>query len=577
METKRFQWLSQYGPIALIGAVVLALTRSYYLGDTTGYAHQILDALIHPWDAGSTFWDAGHLLWRPIGWLLYQAFGSMFPAGQLTLLKIAECLIGFSFLCAWITALLFYSIALRLGVSRWVAVGLATALLCFNEVLNYGHAGHSYVPGLMCLTIAVRLLLSAKTASAISPVSSAGWAGAALAASALLWLPYVLCFPAVILLAACWDGDDLAWPKLDRLGFAVRVCSWTVVVLSAAFLVAIAFDRLYSPAAFLAWLRSASHGRVPAPNLFRTLLGLGRSIVYMEDGIQFKRFLLHDPYAGVTIWSLIGTSLSKLAVVYVLLLGAAVGLARTRRGRVVFAVVFAAVVPNLLAANFLFESGDTERYMFLLPFACVSFALILAGPGTTRLQAGMLGVLLLAVTAWNLSAMSIPAIHSKEETLAQRARLLKPYWRPFSVVGLLNYQDGLCTFVETFPFNPLNRDPLRLFDIIEPSTTRVATWRQEFATRTLAAWAQSGDVWLSKRVLAQTPKPEWAWAEGLAVSVPWKDFPAFFSRLETVNQIGDEDGFVLLAPSQVNRDMLWGVGILPSHPAARLLLSASRP
>ncbi|HSR08028.1 MAG TPA: hypothetical protein VLM42_12820, partial [Bryobacteraceae bacterium] len=507
--------------MALMAAVVLALTRSYYLGDTTSYSSQILDESGHPWSPASQMWDAGHYLWRPIGLFLYNVLGSLLPAGQPPLLKIAECLIGFSVLCAWINVLLFYSIALRLGVSRWVAFALASAFLCFNAFLNYGHAGHSYVPGLMLLTLSIRLLLSTAASSATPSPSAARWVGIALAASALMWLPYVLSFPAVILLAACWAPDTAVWTSSSRLRFALRVCVWTIVTLSVVFLTAVIGDRLFSPAAILGWLGATKHGHVPSPSLTRTLLGLGRSFIYMEDGIQFKRFLLHDPYAGVTLRTLLGTSLSKLAVIYLLFFSAAVGLLGSRRGRVALAAALAAVIPNLLAANFLFESGDTERYLFVLPFACMSFALILATPGTRRLLAGIMGAALVAVAAWNISAMWFSVIQQKEETLAQRARVLKPYWRQSSTVGVLNYQDGLITFSETFPFNPLNREPLRLFDVIEPSTTRVPTWRQEFATRALGAWAQSGDVWLTNRVLAPRPKPAWAWAEGLQGSVPW--------------------------------------------------------
>ena len=315
---------------------------------------------------------------------------------------------------------------------------------------------------------------------------------------------------------------------------------------------------------------------MPSPSLFRTALGLGRSFVYMEDGIQFKRFLLHDPYAGVTLRTLIGTSLSKLAVIYFLFFGAAAGLVQTRRGRIILAVALAAVIPNLLAANFLFESGDTERYLFMLPFLCMSFAVVFASAGTMRSLVGVMSAALLAVVIWNVSAMWLSVIHQKEEVLAQRALLLKPYWRQGSALAVLNYQDGLITFDETFPFNPLNREPLHLFDIIEPSSTRVPTWRQEFATQALGAWAQSGDIWVTKRVFAPRPKPSWSWAEGLQGSVPWTDFPAFFSRFEIAQEIGGEDGFVRLAPSQANRDILWGIGILPHHPAARLLLTSSR-
>ena len=574
METKRFQWVVQYLPIAIMSALVLALTRSYYLGDTTNYSYQILDVVGHPWAPGSFVWDPGHLLWRPIGLLLYWAMGPLLPAGQVPMLKVAECLIGFSILCTWITVLLFYSIAQRLGVSRWVAFALALAFLCFNAFLDYGHAGHSYVPGVMCLTIAVRLLLSRPANSVTPSASAAAWAGVALGVSALLWLPYVLCFPAVILLAACWDLKGLAWPAPDRFRCAVRVTAWTIATSSAVFLIAFAGDRLFSVPAIVEWFASAGHGRVISPSISRTLLGLGRSLAYMEDGIQFKRFLLHDPYAPVTLRDLLGTSLAKLTAVYVLLLAAAVGLARSHRGRIALAVALAAIVPNVLAANFMFESGDTERYLFLLPFACLSFALLLAAPGTPRLLLGVMGASLLAVSLWNLSAMSVSVIHRKEQTLEQRARVLKQYWRPSSTVGLLNYQDSLFTFDETFPFNSLNHEPLRIFDIIAPASTRVETWRKEFATQALAAWARSGDVWLTKRVLAARPKPEWAWAEGLEHSVPWTVFPAFFSRLEIAQEIGDEDGFVRLAPSQANRDMLWDIGILPNHPAARFLPTA---
>ena len=47
------------------------------------------------------------------------------------MLKVAECIVGFSIFCSWITVLLFYSIALRLGASRWVTFALALAFPLF--------------------------------------------------------------------------------------------------------------------------------------------------------------------------------------------------------------------------------------------------------------------------------------------------------------------------------------------------------------------------------------------------------------------------------------------------------------
>ena len=122
----QLDWVRRHGPIALISAAVLALTRPYFLADTTNYANQIFSAADHPGSPSSPLWESGHLLWRPIGWLLYKVFGPLLPAALPLRLNIAVWLIGFSTLCAWITVLLFHSIALRLGASRWVAAGLAS-------------------------------------------------------------------------------------------------------------------------------------------------------------------------------------------------------------------------------------------------------------------------------------------------------------------------------------------------------------------------------------------------------------------------------------------------------------------
>ena len=575
MNSDRFVWLRQYAPIALISAGILALTRPYLLGDTTTYAGQIFDAASgHTGPPYVPLWEFGHLIWRPTGLLLYRALGPILPDWPLPWLKIVAGLIALNLLCAWIAALLFYSIAVRLGLSRWYATALAAGVLCLNAFLDYAHSGHSYVPAVMFLALATRMVLGA--ASAGSRARAAGWAGLALGMSALLWFPYVLVFPAVVLLAAAWPAATPHTPA-ERWRVAASLSLGAAVMLLAGYAIAIFAQRLYSAAAIFAWLRDASHGILPSPSLSRTGFGIARSIVYMDDGIQFKRFLLHDPYANVRLPELLGASVGKLSLVCLFFVGLALALVRDAAGRVALAATLTAALPTLVFANFLFEPGQMERYLFLLPFLTVCLAMVLARPGTPFPLLAMMVVPLVAFTGWNLAAMWASTIHAKEEAVARRAGLLKPQWRPSSKVAVLNYQDELVAFVETFPFHPLNRDPLRVFDIIEPSSVRVPTWRQEFATEALAAWAESGDVWLTKRALAYQPRREWAWAEGVDPRVAWKELPEFFSRLEIAADVGGEDGFVRLAPSAANQEFLTGVGILRSHPAARFLHAASGP
>ena len=154
-------------------------------------------------------WDAGHFLWRPIGLFLYNVLGPLLPAGQPPLLKIAECLIGiqYSVRLDQRSPVLFHrpaSGSIALGCFRtWPARFCVSTRFSITRM-----PATPTSPVSCCLTLSVRLLLSTAASSATPSPSAARWAGIALAASALMWLPYVLSFPAVILLAACWTPDN---------------------------------------------------------------------------------------------------------------------------------------------------------------------------------------------------------------------------------------------------------------------------------------------------------------------------------------------------------------------------------
>jgi hypothetical protein len=85
----------------------------------------------------------------------------------------------------------------------------------------------------------------------------------------------------------------------------------------------------------------------------------------------------------------------------------------------------------------------------------------------------------------------------------------------------------------------------------------LAAWRSTFAIDSLGAWQRGGQVWLSKRILADRPKPDWGWTEGDDPRVSWPEIPAFARSLATDREAGaGDDGFVRVAETPANREFL---------------------
>jgi hypothetical protein len=87
-------------------------------------------------------------------------------------------------------------------------------------------------------------------------------------------------------------------------------------------------------------------------------------------------------------------------------------------------------------------------------------------------------------------------------------------------------------------------------------TAQVPQWKSDFARTTLAAWDQQNDVWIAKRFLSEVPHSDWNWTEGEDPRITWADLHKFFSKLETDMQVGGDDGFVRLSPSEKNKLLL---------------------
>ena len=80
-----------------------------------------------------------------------------------------------------------------------------------------------------------------------------------------------------------------------------------------------------------------------------------------------------------------------------------------------------------------------------------------------------------------------------------------------------------------------------------------------FAAITLETWHKGGSVWVTRRVLANTPEPEWNWVEGDDSRISWKAVHAFFDQLDPDEILGGADGIFKIAPSERNQQILSGL------------------
>jgi hypothetical protein len=144
----------------------------------------------------------------------------------------------------------------------------------------------------------------------------------------------------------------------------------------------------------------------------------------------------------------------------------------------------------------------------------------------------------------------------QQERTAGRAAGLQPFLNSNSRVFAVTFQDDFVNFNRSFPFHQVNRHSFNPYAIVAVGTTQAPVWRQDFAAKVEETWNNSGDVWISRRVLSQRPRADWNWVEGDDKSVSWTDVFNFFSQLEFGQSVGGDDGFVLLAPSDLNRAIL---------------------
>ncbi len=298
------------------------------------------------------------------------------------------------------------------------------------------------------------------------------------------------------------------------------------------------------------WFAAASHGFSPGMKIVRIATGLPRSLLYLgKDGIQYKRYLHHDPYTPVTLRGVISAGLWKLAAFDLFVLCLLYEMLRKPRSGWMLALFVAGTAPIIFFAVVLFEPGSPERYLPALPFFLLATAWVLRDVVISRrLTQLFIAAFLLCMIVTNEYSFAAPRIDSENGASLARVSKLRERLTGAGIAMVATNQDDLVATLSRLAFDDINRpSPLTVYDIIEPGNNRVLTWRQDFAAQTLKAWESGGEVWVSKRVWSARPDRSWNWAEGDDPRISWKELPRFFATLSTDAESGGPDGFRRIA------------------------------
>jgi hypothetical protein len=548
---KSLEFPRRYGLLIVVYLLATGFTNPWLMGDTVDYASSISAFQNGRYLA---FWEFGHLLWRPLGWLVFRILSPLtalvvgadhFAQAVLTLLAI-------NWLAGLICVLILRSLVGRFCQREWIANLASVAFLFSAAFLNYGQTGSAYVPGLTLVLLGSLILVSRPIPTAWSCVL----AGLALAGGVCLWFPFVLLLPAAITLPLFLFGFEK-----KRLLTAIHAAVIATLFISLAYILTMNHLGIHDLAGLKEWVTESSHGMDRMRGVPRMVFGFANSLIDLGgEGGLFKRFLKHDTFNPVTVFDLFRTSLWKLAFSYVFLACVLINLSRSKRGRRVIGLLVVNVLPTVVFALFIFEAGDMSRYLMVLPLIFLAFGCSLCSERSIFVVKCIAVAFVGAAILTNTRAMSNPVLNSRQEKVATRVKELVPLLKPGSIVVTSHLQDEINNFTRDFPFNPINRTGnLRYHSVLAINTSQISRWQQDFAVKVLCVWTAGGDAWLSKRLLTARPRADWSWVEGDDPRVSWNDLYRFFSDFDTGQSVGGDDGFVLLTPTMRNRSLIEGL------------------
>lgn len=537
-------------PVLVVFLLATLITDAHFQGDTADYVDSIV---AYAGGRDYWFWEFGHVLWRPFGWLVMVLFRPLLNplVGPDVRTQALHSVLAINWVAGLVSVAAVYGVLSRL-LRRWWAINLAAVAFIFSHgFLNYSQTGCAYIPGLALLSVGLYVLV--QPGDADKPQITRGLlAGATLGLAVCMWLPYVLAIPAIVLSPIILRGPGKTnWKLVISASLMSGVVAGLVYLL-----VMIGGVGISDLAGVRAWAAKTAGGPAQDKSLLRMVFGFARSFIYMgNDGMLFKRFLVKDALNPVTALDLLRLSLWKIALFYMFIAALVISLARWSQNWRILALLIVNGLPIIGLALF-WQGGDIERYLGLYPVMFLSLGASLSSDRSITLLRYVLLFWIGAMVLTDTVGMAKFTLNRQQERTAVRAAALQPHLNANSRVFAVTFQDDFVNFNRSFPFHPVNRHNFNPYAIIAVGTTQAPVWRQDFATKVEETWNEGGDVWVSRRVLSERPLAHWNWVEGDDKSVSWADVFKFFSQLEFEQSVGGDDGFALLTPSIRNRAVL---------------------
>jgi hypothetical protein len=538
--------------LAVAGAIFLTEPPDYI--DSFNYAQHIVKHGGIP-AAGDPFWDFGHVMWRPLGALVWRTLGtaaSLFY--QDPLLQAALSLVWISVVSAFTCTVFLYLLILRSTRQVWVACLTTIAFMASCAVLDYALTGMAYTAGI-ALQIASLYVLFSSIQKERFTASRALLSGILAGASVCLWFPYGFTLVGFLLFGFLWNAEGKRPEIRVRAGF---MCVWIAAIalaLALCYVPAMHFRGIHTLADFQAWIAASRYGISPTRGGLRAAIAIPRSFVWMGDaGILFKRFL----FDAADRWSLLPSLVDgiwKIAAVYGVLALLTFYWLRRAAGRIVVACLLATAAPTMIFAVFLFDPSPPIRYIALYPLLFFGLSFAISTDRKSVLGRIVFPGFCLMIAAVNLTGMS--RFHSEPAFARAAIRLdeLNRRVAPGDRVLILVLRDDINRLANHKPFDPISRNRASLWAVI-PLGADVEIWKSQIAAEILRTWSEGGRVWLSKRMLAPAPRPDWNWVEGDDTRIAWADIPAYFRPFEVSSGFGGEDGFLEFVRSPENETRL---------------------
>ncbi len=535
-------------------------TSPEYAGDTTRYAE---DVIAHAEGREAQYWEFGHLLWRPWGYVGYSLLGHWYAQwfGDSPAQAVIRFLIQTNFVCSATVLLLLLFLARKVA-GAWVAGAVVLAASCSASFLNYSHSGTPYIPALLFSAIALWSLTTAAR-SAKGGRRYAVLSGVSFAISCALWFPYSFTGLGMIAAVYLWPSRDSEMEKKEGRPDKHRLALIGIFLLSLAvsslllFAGGAAGKGIGNGSQLSQWIVESDNGWMQSGTAMRAITGVTRSVWNLGgDTVLLKRWLFSDPYNHVRILTLGFNLGGKLAAFYLGL--AAVVWVLWREHRAMLLMLIAAGLPLLLFAIVLFEPSSPERFMPAFPFVCLAFATALERARRHVISTLCIAALLAGFSVLNLTANSGGRADSRLTDTRQRVSALNSQVRPGALVMVATFNDDLYRLPAARPLDrSLASSQFHVADVVALAERRTPCWRSTFAERAEAQWAQNREVWLSERVFARRPEAHWLWVEGDDRRVRWDQLPAAFGQLQTDLKVeAGGDDFRRVAQSQANRDLL---------------------